>query len=228
MRDRVKIRNFLNPQPDWYTIKNVSDEETEIFIYDEISFFGVTARQFTTDLGAIGSRNITVRLNSPGGDVFDGIAIYNALRSHPAYITTKVDSLAASIASVIAQAGDKRLIMPKGQMMIHEAQGAMVGNSEELRKFSDLLDKQSELIASIYAERSEAKADFRELMKTETWLSDAEVIDLGLADEIAELPNKTENSSKLILLNQETNTSAPIDWLQFMRNQEVLSVEGLL
>lgn len=218
--DRSKLQNYLNPKPNWYKINNLSAAETELFIYDEISFYGVTADQFKDDLNSVTAERLVVRLNSPGGDVFDGIAIYNALRQHPAHVVTKVDSLAASIASVIFQAGDERVMMPKSQMMIHEASGLTVGNAEDARKFSDLLDKQSELIASIYADRSEAdQAHFRNLMKAETWLSDKEAVDLGLADSIAELPSKPTN--------KVVNSSEPVDWKSFLADQEAQSLGGI-
>jgi len=212
--ERLRLQN-LKPG-NWYSIKNLSSDETELLIYDEISFYGVSAGQFTKDLAEIGTPNLTVRLNSPGGDVFDGIAIYNALRQHPAHVTTKVDSLAASIASVIAQAGDKRVMMPKGQMMIHEASGLMVGNAEEMMNFAALLDKQSELIASIYAERSGSKStEFRDLMKAETWLSDQETVDLGLADAIADVPAKVKDEPK---------AEAKVDWMQLFAKAEANSL----
>lgn len=215
--ERLRLQN-LKPG-NWYSIKNLSSEDTELLIYDEISFYGVSAGQFTKDLAEISTPNLTVRLNSPGGDVFDGIAIYNALRQHPAHVTTKVDSLAASIASVIAQAGDKRVMMPKGQMMIHEASGLMVGNAEEMMNFAALLDKQSELIASIYADRSGSKsADFRDLMKAETWLSDQETVDLGLADAIADVPAKVKDEPK---------TEAKVDWMQLFAKAEANSLGAL-
>lgn len=212
--ERLRLQN-LKPG-NWYSIKNLSSDETELLIYDEISFYGVSAGQFTKDLAEISTPNLTVRLNSQGGDVFDGIAIYNALRQHPAHVTTKVDSLAASIASVIAQAGDKRVMMPKGQMMIHEASGLMVGNAEEMMNFAALLDKQSELIASIYAERSGSKStEFRDLMKAETWLSDQETVDLGLADAIADVPAKVKDEPK---------AEAKVDWMQLFAKAEANSL----
>ena len=104
-----------------YTIQNAAGEEAVVRIYDEIWWLGVNAQDLTRELDAITAPSIRVEINSPGGDVFDGIAIYNALRNHPAHVTTRVDGLAASIASVIAQAGDKRLIQPAAQLMIHNA-----------------------------------------------------------------------------------------------------------
>lgn len=219
-----RIRNFMAPRSgSWYSITNLTEATAELYLYDEISFFGVTADQFRRDLDAIHASEVVVRLNSPGGDVFDGIAIYNALRAHPARITTRVDSLAASIASVIAQAGDVREMMPRGQMMIHEASGVMLGNAEEMLSFAELLDKQSALIADIYAERSGGDAaKFRDLMKAETWLSDQEAVDLGLADQISELPSKQSAS------DETSTTSNAVDWDRFLAEQEAHNLEGLI
>lgn len=104
-------------------IKNQSTEDTtEVYIYEEIDWFwGLSADVFVQELNEIMTDNIDVRLNSPGGDVFDSIAIYNALVKHPANVTVYVDSLAASGASIIAMSGDKRVMMVGSQMMIHDA-----------------------------------------------------------------------------------------------------------
>ncbi|MGV9779791.1 head maturation protease, ClpP-related, partial [Streptosporangium sp. NPDC003464] len=129
---------------------------------------------------------MTLRVNSPGGDVFDGIAIMNTLRSHPARVTTHVDSLAASIASVIAMAGDRIVMQPHSQMMIHDAAGMCIGNATDMHEMAAMLDRQSDNIAAVYAERAGGTvADWRERMRAETWLSAEEAVAAGLADEVA-------------------------------------------
>lgn len=171
-------------------VRAISAKAAEILIYDVIGtdWFGegVNAKKIKAALDEIGAvGDITVRINSPGGDVFDGLAIYNALRTHTAHITTRVDGLAASVASVIAQAGDTRLIVQSAQMMIHEAWGYAAGPAAELRDFADLLERQTANIAAIYAERGTDDVDgFLERMAAETWLSDVEAVELGLADEV--------------------------------------------
>ena len=120
--------------------------------------------------------------------MFDGIAIYNALRSHPAHVTTRADGLAASIASVIFQAGDHRVMQPASQMMIHRAWGAAVGHAGDMASFAEVLEQQDSVIAGIYASHSDNDADhFHELMNAETWLTDARAVEEGLADEVADL-----------------------------------------
>lgn len=225
-RDRARIANLLGQDKPWYRIENTASG-TELWIYDEISFYGITADNFVTDLRGISSREITVHLNSPGGDVFDGIAIYNALRNHPARVTTKVDSLAASIASVIAQAGDHRVMVQHGQMMIHEAHGVMAGNAEEMAQFAILLDRQSDLIADIYANRAgdpKRAAEFRDLMRAETWLRDEEAVALGLADEVEQPPAKANDE----LVNEPNNHMVRDDWRALLDAAAARSLEDLL
>lgn len=218
------IENRASPKP-WYRITNQADGKAELFIYDEISFFGVTADQFTRELIATEAQEIIVRINSIGGDLFDGIAIYNALRSVDARIVTKVDSLAASIASVIVQAGDERLMMPHGQMMIHEAHGVAIGDADEMLAAAELLDKESNLIAEIYAEASKStSADkFRELMKAETWLTDKEALDLGLVDEIVDLEKAESSINEGESDSSEEPTNKAVDWQKLFAEAETNS-----
>jgi ATP-dependent Clp endopeptidase proteolytic subunit ClpP len=195
MIDRRTILNRLERIPDagrWYAIHNASDpDRATVRIFDEIGYWGVTEEDFARDLAQITASEIEVQISSPGGEVFAGIAIYNQLRAHPAHIITRVDGMAASAASVIVQAGDRRLIMSSAQMMIHEAWGLCMGPAGDMREFADMLDKQSDVIAAIYAARSGGDvARFRDLMRTDTYLTDAEAVELGLADEIFEPPTK--------------------------------------
>lgn len=177
----------------WYEIKNVSTELADISIYDEIGFWGVTAADFVKELGSIQASALNIRINSPGGDVFDGIAILNALRSHPANKTVIVDGLAASAASFIAMAGDTVQMSPQSMMMIHDASGLCMGNAGDMRQLADLLDKTTENIAAVYAQRTGKPTDhWREQMAAETWYTDQEAVDAGLADSIV---GKTDTES---------------------------------
>lgn len=160
----------------------------DIWIYDAIgpSFFdeSTDAKSFTRDLAALDVDRIVLHINSPGGDFFDGLAIYNALRDHPATVTSVVDGLAASAASFVAQAGETRRMNRAAQMMIHDASGFAVGNAAVMQDLAELLGKVSDSIASIYAERSGGTVeDWRTAMKSETWYTAAEAVDAGLADE---------------------------------------------
>lgn len=181
------------PQPGaWYRIENLADAGTaDIYIYDEISYWGVSAQDFVNELNTITASTLNVYINSPGGDVFDGIAILNALRRSEATVNVVVDGVAASAASFIAVgAGDTVTMSRNSQMMIHDALGIEIGNAEEMRAFADRLDQASQNIASIYAEAAGPRGgstnidDWRALMKAETWMTAQEAVDLGLADQV--------------------------------------------
>ncbi len=170
----------------WYRMTNLAGDRSEVMLYDEVGAWGVTASDFVKDLGAIKAKHIDLRLNSPGGEVFDGLAIYSALKRHPADVTVHIDGLAASITSVIAMAGDQIQIDRHAQMMIHEAHAVAVGNTKDMTSMAKLLDDYSNTIASIYAERAGGSvAEWRERMKAETWFSAKEAVTAGLADEVA-------------------------------------------
>jgi ATP-dependent protease ClpP protease subunit len=175
-----RLRAQANPQG--LVIKNAAGPKAVIRIYDEIGFFGVSAEDVAAALEDITADEIEVQINSMGGDAFDGVAIYNALRSHPAQITTRVDSLAASAASIIAQAGDKRIMLTGSQMMIHDAWGLAIGNAEVMRSTAGVLDKLSNTLADIYEERS-GRAGMRDEMLAESWYTHDEAVEAGLADE---------------------------------------------
>lgn len=172
-----------------YSIRNAAGDEAVIRIYDEIWFLGVNALDFANDLEGVTAPRIRVEINSPGGDVWDGIAIYNALRAHPAHVTTRVDGIAASIASVIAQAGDHRVMLGGSQMMIHNAWGFTVGDHGDHEDMASVLAHQDGIIAGIYSSRSGGDAEhFRTLMEAETWLTADAAVEAGLADEVIDPP----------------------------------------
>lgn len=194
----------MSPKPSdrhqWYSIRNAAttdDGPAELLIYDEIdSWFGVSADQFARDLNGIDRDAITVRINSPGGAVFDGIAIMNALRDHKATITVVVDSLAASIASVIAMAGDEVVMNRNSQMMLHNAWAVCVGDSRDMQKTSERLQRHNANIAAIYADRAGGTVDdWLAVMAEETWLLADEAVAAGLADRVVELPEKEASSA---------------------------------
>jgi ATP-dependent Clp endopeptidase proteolytic subunit ClpP len=178
----------MGKRPEWFTIRNGTEvgAPTQVHIYDEIGFWGVTASEFVGELMK-SEGDIEMHLNSPGGDIFDGVAIYNALKQRSGLVKVIVDGLAASAASFIAQAATEGMLFmaPHSQMMIHDGFAMAIGNAADLRETAELLDKTSDNIASIYAERSGRDADYwRERMRAETWYSDQEAVDAGLADGI--------------------------------------------
>jgi ATP-dependent protease ClpP protease subunit len=174
--------------PDWWRIAGADTDRAEVFIYGAISdWYGdVNAADFVKALAEITSPAIDLRVNSPGGLVFDAVAIYTALQQHTARVDVRIDGIAASAASFIAQAGDTITIAKPARMMIHDAQGFTIGGPAEHREMLNLLDDLSDMIAEIYADRAGGTvADWREPMKATTWYSAAAAVESGLADTIA-------------------------------------------
>lgn len=174
------------PQRDsksWYRIENKASGPSQVYVYDEIGLGGITADSFIADLNQMPGE-IELHLSSPGGEVFDGIAIFNAVKSR-GNVHIVVDSLAASIASVIAMGGKTITMTKNAQMMIHDGFGMTTGNAQEMRKMADLLDRTSDNLASIYADRTGTGAElWRAAMRQETWYSADEAVAAGLADRI--------------------------------------------
>lgn len=195
---------------DWYRIEAKAGEPTSVYIYDEVGYFGVTAADFVKEVSSIGNA-IELHVNSPGGDVFDGIAIYNVLKNHPHGVTTYVDGLAASAASFIAMAGGQVVIERNAQMMIHEAHGLCIGNAADARELADLLDKSSDNIADIYAQKAGGIVeDWRAAMRAETWYSAQEAVDAGLADRVGSEPAETaQNTWDLSIFAYSGREAAP-------------------
>lgn len=197
----------------WYRIENRAKDSTavEVFLYDEIGGFGVDAKSFVAELGEIDAETIELHVNSVGGEVFQGFAIYQALKDHPATVNVTVDGLAASIASVIALGGDKVTMARNAEFMIHDGMVSMSGNSSELSKMVGMLDRVSDNIASVYAERCGGDpAAWRDAMRAETWYSADEAVAAGLADEVA-APTKrgARNVSDLSIFNYAGRKFAP-------------------
>jgi ATP-dependent protease ClpP protease subunit len=157
----------------------------KIHIYDNIGFEGITAKDVADELANLDGGAIEVHINSGGGSVSQGIAIYNQLKAYTGKVTVHVDGLAASIASVIAMAADE-LIMAEGSlMMIHSAWSMVAGNAEDLRKEAEVLDVHDKTIREIYGHRTERSDEvIEEMMVNETWMDGAEAILFGFADSL--------------------------------------------
>lgn len=173
----------------WYSIKAKANDTAEISIYDEIGFWGVSAASFAQDLKDCGNnlKQINLHIHSPGGDVFDGIAIYNLLKNHPANVTVYIDGLAASMASVIAMAGNEIIMPENAMMMIHKPWGIQGGDAEDMRKYADLLDKVENTLIPAYANKTgKTPEELAEMLSAETWLNGKECVEQGFADKLAE------------------------------------------
>jgi len=180
----------------WFEIRNLSEDTTTVRILDEIGGWGVWASELIAQLDTITTPNIKLEIFSPGGYVDEGLQIYAALMRHPARITAQIDSLAASIASVIAMAADEIVMSDVAMMMIHDPWGGAVGTAEDMRKTADVLDKMKSQIVNAYAKKTGLSADQIETMMTdETWMTAAEAVDLGFAARVDELQPQAQPSS---------------------------------
>lgn len=176
----------------WIINKSADKKTAELLIYDQIGadWFGegVTAKQFVKDLRALGKIDrLDVRINSPGGNVFDGLAIYNALKSSKYTVDVYIDGLAASMASVIAMAGDRIAIADNALMMVHNPATMVYGDSKEIRKAADLLDTvKNQLVASYADQTGHDEAYISGLMDATTWMDAEEAFERGFVTEIVE------------------------------------------
>lgn len=182
--------------PKYLTIKQkASDSQAEMYIdgeivTDEWEDSDTSAAGFRDALKSLGDvKNINLHINSPGGSVFEGIAIYNMLKQNSAHVNVYVDGLAASIASVIAMSGDAIFMPSNAMMMIHNPWTIAMGNANELRKQADDLDQITKSSVQTYLAKAGDKLDedtLKDLMDNETWLTAQEAVDYGLADEVME------------------------------------------
>jgi ATP-dependent protease ClpP protease subunit len=211
-RTTREIVNLRQGRNEWYRIANATAAgPARIDIFDEIGWFGVTAADFVRDLAGV-SGDLELHMNCPGGDVFDAVAIYNALLNHKGDVAVSIDGLAASAASFIAQAArpGQLAIAKTASVMIHDAFGMAIGNAADMRDMADLLDQQSENIAGIYADRSgKPVADWREAMRAETWYVGQQAVDAGLADRVQ--GQAADNSFDLTVFRNRPGDRAPED-----------------
>lgn len=202
MADRYRFRNAI-PEPGTrasvlnYVPPAEGDVPGEVVLrlYDPIDSWGgdwgVSSKEFATVLAQLPTETSTIRLhiNSPGGEVFEAVAILNQLRAHPANVVAVVDGLAASAASFLAAGADELIMGENSQLMIHDAWGITIGDATDMRKAGDLLDRLSNNIASIYAAKAGGTTeDWRTAMLAESWYSADEALSSGLADSIAGEP----------------------------------------
>lgn len=219
-----------SPDKNWFQMKATSETTADIYIYDEIGGWGISARRFTEDLIALGNlSHINLHIHSPGGEVFEGIAIYNQLKNHNASITVYIDGLAASMASVIAMVGDEVIMPTNAMMMIHKPWGVSWGDADDMRDYADLLDKVENVLIPAYMEKTgKTKEELEAMLSEETWLTAEECVEHGFANSIIEpvkamaslsskrieefksMPNSLKNTLKNSLSNPR-NTTNPVN-----------------
>lgn len=170
----------------WYSIKALAGSHTAMLsIFDEIGAYGVTATQFIQDLANLGDiQKLTIQINSQGGSVQDGVAIFNTITQHPAHVTTEVNGWALSIASFIVMAGDTRRMASNSLLMLHNPWAISSGDAAEFRKTADMLDMVRETLISAYARSGKSRAEIVALLDAETWFTADEALAAGFVDEV--------------------------------------------
>lgn len=184
-------------------VNKVNDEMAEVFVYGDIGGWmdGIGAEEFARELKALKVTDITARINSGGGSVFEGQAIYNSLVNHPARVNVVIDGIAASIASVIAMAGDNISITEGSHIMVHKPWSMAVGDANSMRKEAEVLDSLESGIIDIYAARTgKSREKLEKWVSEETWFKGAAAVDAGFADNVIPAKRK-ENFAKSNILN---------------------------
>lgn len=209
------------PLTQWYRMETATTgSSAEVFIYGGIgSWYGVDATAFVADLADLDVQEIQLRVNSPGGSVYDGVAIMNALKRHKAKVVASVDGLAASAASFIIMAADEIQMGPGAEVMIHDAWSYAGGNAEQLIDEAAHLDRISNSIAGLYASRAGGTSEeWRDAMKAESWYSAEEAVAAGLADSVT--GDTSHNADGTVDAFTETarfqhagRTNAPAPWM---------------
>lgn len=193
---------------------------------------GVTAKRISAALRKIGNQDVTVKINSPGGDLFEGIAIYNLLRQHPAKVTVQVLGWAASAASIIAMAGDEIRMGLGSFMMVHNAWGMVIGNRHDMREAADLFDGFDSAIADIYEARTGMdRPGIESLMDAETFMGPSDAVENGFADVVDEgtlAPEaEPDNKSRGLMARRQTEAAlARAGFTREMRSEMLSEIAG--
>lgn len=179
-----------NPRRTGVRVEAAADGEATVYVYDAIGPWGLEASTFVQSVAPIQASVIHLRINSPGGDVFDARAMKTALQNHPAKVIAHIDGLSASAASFLMMAADEIEIADGAFVMIHEPWGLAIGNAGEMRETATLLDRVNDAIVNDYLGRTgKAEADVRAWMAAETWFTAAEAVENGFADRISGKPS---------------------------------------
>ena len=226
----------------WYNIKKKAGETADIYIFDEIGTYGVTAQDFISEIKGLKNTPINLRINSLGGDVFDGMAMYNVIKRREAKTTVYIEGIAASIATIIALGADEVIMAENSLFMIHNAWGGTAGEAKDMRKTAETLDKITSELTSIYVKKTglsyEAIAD---MMNEETWLNATEAFELGFIDtisdsikvaakyDVSKFKNITQEEIKnklSININNKKMTNELKEWFNSKVEEIVSTVKG--
>ena len=171
----------------WYNINSKASKVVDVYIFDEIGMGGVNAQGFIEEIKSFKDSPMNLHINCVGGDVFDGMAIFNIIKKRTAKTTVYIEGIAASMGSVIALAADSVVMAENSLFMIHNAWGGAMGEAKEMKKTANLLDKISGEIADIYVKKTKLPYDkVKEMMDEETWLNAEEALELGFIDSISD------------------------------------------
>jgi len=171
----------------WYNIQNKAGETADVYIFDEIGTYGITAQEFITDIKDLKDTPINLRINSLGGDVFDGMAMYNVIKRREAKTTVYIEGIAASIATIISLGADEVVMAENSLFMIHNAWGGTMGEAKDMRKTAETLEKITGELTDIYRKKTGLSYDaLAEMMDEETWLNANEAFELGFIDTISD------------------------------------------
>lgn len=201
-----------------FEVKAQDTSRSQIYLYDEIGTFGVTASDFVSEFVNL-KGDVDLHVNSPGGNVFEGLAILNTIRAYNGKVVGYVDGIAASAASFILMGCDEVVMAKNSEIMIHDAWGLCIGNAGDMIDMATRLDKVSDNIADVFASKAGGSVeDWRQRMKDEGWYSPDEAVDLGLADSVAGT-TEVENVYDLSRFKNQTSVAQEQETLDGTTNQ---------
>ena len=205
---RLNNRSLFKPRARVKGSEKIQDkaDEATVYIYDEISWYGIQAETFIKDFNNLTEKTIHLRFNSPGGSVFDGTAMFNTIKNHKSRTIAHIDGLAASISSIVALAADEVRMSENAFMMIHDPWSMVVGSADDMRDEADLLDKVGGTIATTYINKTgKTDEEIKTLMAAETWMTADEALEMGFIDAI----DKEERKEKATLFDLSVYANVP-------------------
>ena len=205
---RLNNRSLFKPRARVKGSEKIQDkaDEATVYIYDEISWYGIQAETFIKDFNNLTEKTIHLRFNSPGGSVFDGTAMFNTIKNHKSRTIAHIDGLAASISSIVALAADEVRMSENAFMMIHDPWSMVVGSADDMRDEADLLDKVGGTIATTYINKTgKTDEEIKNLMAAETWMTADEALEMGFIDAI----DKEERKEKATLFDLSVYANVP-------------------